>query len=186
MNYFDIICNAIILVGGALLTIKTIAEWFGKPIRFVKRRNEEAFDEKVVAVLNRVLPSILLQHDLIVKETYKADRERYLQEIKAEVLKEIQGELNGVEKLSKQYDALVLSAKDVLREKIMQIYFKGIETRTITYHDREALKQYYKDYKAMKGNSYIDKYYLRMMGDEETHVSGWTVTEDNYDEQCAL
>lgn len=89
MNYFDIICNAIILVGGALLTIKTIAEWFGKPIRFVRRRSEEAFDEKVVAVLNRVLPSILLQHDLTVKETYKADRERYLQEIKAEVLKEI-------------------------------------------------------------------------------------------------
>lgn len=87
-----------------------------------------------------------------------------------------------MEKLSKQYDVLVLSAKDVLREKIMQIYFKGVETRTITYHDREALKQYYKDYKAMKGNSYIDKYYLRMMGDEETHVSGWTVIEDNYDE----
>ena len=186
MNYLDIVCNAIILVGGALIAIKTVAEWFGKPIRFVRRRNEEAFDEKVVAVLNRVLPTILLQHDLQVKETYKADRERYLQEIKESVLKEIQGELSGVEKLSEQYTILVLSAKDVLREKIMQIYFKGVETRTITQHDREALKQYYKDYKAMKGNSYIDKYYLRMYGDEEAHIPGWTIIEDNYDEQCAL
>jgi hypothetical protein len=89
MYYFDIICNAVILLGGVLLAIKTVAEWCGKPIRFIRRRNEEAFDEKVMAILNRVLPNILLQHDLQVKETYKADRERYLQEIKESVLKEI-------------------------------------------------------------------------------------------------
>jgi hypothetical protein len=43
----------------------------------------------------------------------------------------------------------------------------------MSYHEREALTQYYKDYKAMGGNSYIDRYYNRM--------SDWDVTDDDYD-----
>ena len=74
-------------------------------------------------------------------------------------------------------EALVISAKDVLREKIMAIYHKNKHERTLTEFEREALNQYYIDYKALGGNSYIDKYYKRM--------ENWTVIydDDPYDEE---
>jgi hypothetical protein len=59
-------------------------------------------------------------------------------------------------------EALVISARDVLREKIMAIYHKNKYNRTLTEYEREALNQYYIDYKALHGNSYIDKRYNRM------------------------
>jgi hypothetical protein len=43
----------------------------------------------VTEVLNRVLPDMLRAHDLETRDKYRADRERYLQEIKCEVLKSI-------------------------------------------------------------------------------------------------
>jgi superoxide dismutase len=48
----------------------------------------------------------------------------------------------------------------------------------LTEHQKEVLEQYYVDYKAMKGNSYIDKYYNRM--------KKWKVVEDDYDDDDAL
>ena len=191
METFELICNFVMLVGGAALTIKSISEWIGKPIRLFKKRNDNILEEKIKCTVREMMPQILYDHDLKTKETYKADRERYLHEIEEEVLGDIQTELTAVERLSAQYEKmsehvaiLTLSAKDVLREKIMQIYFKGAETHTITHHDREALVQYYKDYKAMKGNSYIDTYYGRMMGHDG--IPGWKVIEDNYDDSCVL
>jgi hypothetical protein len=44
----------------------------------------------------------------------------------------------------------------------------------MTYHEKEALDVYYKDYKKIKGNSYIDKYYTRM--------SLWKIVDDDYDD----
>ena len=64
-----------------------------------------------------------------------------------------------------------LLLKDVLREKIMGIYNTGKKTKALTQHQREALDQYYKDYKAEHGNSYIDKYYNRMIV--------WAVVDDD-------
>lgn len=72
-------------------------------------------------------------------------------------------------------ESLKISAKDVLREKIMAIYHKNKNDRIILEHEHEALEQYYKDYKALGGNSYIDKYYRRM--------SKWVVQYDNLVEE---
>ena len=112
---------------------------------------------------------MLKTHDLEVRDRYFADRTKYLHDIETQVLKDIQTELNVVSDLEEQYgglkdqyDALVISAKDVLREKIMAIYHKNKGRRKIDESEKEALDQYYKDYKAIKGNSYIDKYYARM------------------------
>ena len=63
---------------------------------------------------------------------------------------------------------------DVLREKIMGIYHKNVRAREMTRYEKEALTQYYKDYKAMDGNSYIDRYYNRMLE--------WNIVEDDYEE----
>lgn len=105
------------------------------------------------------MPQILYDHDLKTKEKYKNDRQNYLNEIKGEILQEIGDDLNSN---TKTIEALVISAKDVLREKIMAIYHKNKYNRTMTEYEREALNQYYVDYKALHGNSYIDKRYNRM------------------------
>lgn len=154
------------------MAIKNVAEWFGKPIRFFKKKTDENFEERVVEILKKVLPDMLTEHDLMIQDKYQADREAYLQEIKHEVLKSIQGELGQVDKLCQQYEALAVSAKDVLREKIMNIYHKNKKTKTLKVHEKEALDQYYIDYKAIDGNGHIEKYKKRM--------DRWVILEDDY------
>ena len=174
MEQLQTICNIIIIIGGAIIAIKNVAEWFGKPIRLFKKKSDNIFEERVIEILTKVLPNMFLEHDLETRNKYLADRQACLQDIKSEVLKSIQGELGQVAQLTKQYEALVISAKDVLREKIMAIYHKNKKDRVLTVSEKEALDQYYIDYKAMKGNSYIDKYYTRM--------KTWKIDEDDYNE----
>lgn len=165
MEWLQPVCNVIIIVGGAIMAIKNVSEWFGKPIRLFKKKTDESFKEKVLEIIREETPKLL-------------NDEQYLSKIKQEILKEMQGELDQISHLAKQYEALAISAKDVLREKIMQIYFKNKKDKAMTLHEKEALDQYYIDYKAIKGNSYIDKYYNRM--------KKWSIIEDEEDEDDAL
>ena len=171
MDWLQNVCNIIIIVGGAIMAIKGVSEWLGIPIKVFKKKSEKNFEAKVKAILEEVLPDMLLEHDKKIRQKYLADRQAYLLEIKEEVLKSVKGELSQVNDLTKQYEALAISAKDVLREKIMQMYFKNKADKTLTLHEKEALDQYYKDYKAINGNSYIDKYYGRM--------KKWQVIDDD-------
>lgn len=171
MEWLQTVCNVIIIVGGAIMAIKNVAEWFGKPIRLFKKKSDENFDDKVVEIIKREMPDLFLQHDIKIRDQYRADREQYLKDITAEVLRNIKGELRQVSDLTEQYETLCISAKDVLREKIMHMYFKNKKDKTLTLHEKEALDQYYVDYKAIKGNSYIDKYYGRM--------KTWLVIDDD-------
>lgn len=149
-----------IILGGALVgAIYKIYEFFAKPTSKIKQRAINKERERIGAVLDEKLPGILYQHDLETRDKYRSDREKYLKEIKNEVIKEIGGELNSN---TETIEALVISSKDVLREKIMAIYHKNKYNRTMTEYEREALNQYYIDYKALHGNSYIDKRYNRM------------------------
>ena len=149
----------IILVGALIGAIYKIYDFFATPTSKIKQRSIEKEKQRIGAVLDEKLPQILYKHDLETKEKYKNDRQNYLNEIKAEILAEIGDDINTN---TKTIEALVISAKDVLREKIMAIYHKNKYNRTLTEYEREALNQYYVDYKALNGNSYIDKRYKRM------------------------
>lgn len=83
------------------------------------------------------------------------------------ILKEIK-DINT--KQNATIEVLAKSSRDVLREKIMEIYYRGKDSKTMVLHDKEKLDQYYKDYKAEGGNSYIDKYYNRM--------KEWTIIDE--------
>lgn len=120
-----------------------------------------------MAVLNKELPKRFYDHDLETRDKYKSDRENYLNEIKNEVIKTVGGTIS---QNSIDLEALKISARDVLREKIMAIYHKNKHNRAMSEYEREALTQYYKDYKALNGNSYIDKRYERM--------KHWTIVYD--------
>lgn len=149
----------IILAAAFCAAVYKIYDFFAIPTSKIKRKAKEKEKARIEEVIDEKMPQILLDHDLEIKEKYKSDRQKYLEEIKDEVLKEIGDDITSN---SKTIDALVISAKDVLREKIMAIYHKNKYNRTMTEYEREALNQYYIDYKALHGNSYIDKRYARM------------------------
>lgn len=181
MEWLQSTGTIIILIASITTAIVTIFTNVGKPIIWGKKRGNQNLRAKIVEVLNEILPDILYKHDLEIRDKYKADRENYLQEIKEEVLSSIQSELGTVSNLKEQYDVLQLqyetlaiSAKDVLREKIIALYHKNKHRRQLEENEYEALVQYYKDYKAINGNSYIDKYYGRM--------KRWEVIPEEYHE----
>ena len=135
----------------------------------LKKRKQEREKARTIAILDEVLPDKLCEHDIQVRDKYKADRLNYLNEIKDEVLNQVCG---PIAQNADDLEALKISARDVLREKIMAIYHKNKYERTLTQYEKEALDQYYKDYKKLNGNSYIDKYYNRM--------KLWTIVYDDY------
>lgn len=153
------IVDFIILMGALCVAIYRIWDFFAKPTSKIKQKKKEKEKARIVAILDEVLPDKLYQHDLQTRDRYKADRERYLQDIKNEVIKTFGGSVNQNQE---DLEALKISARDVLREKIMAIYHKNKAERAMSEYEREALDQYYKDYKALKGNSYIDKRMVRM------------------------
>lgn len=162
------IVDLIILIGALCAAIYKIYEFFAKPTSTLKKRKEEKEKARIIAVLDSELPKYLTKHDLEVRDKYKADRQQYLIDIKNEVISALGG---SVAQNQNDLEALKISARDVLREKIMRIYRDGRATRTLHEDDRDALIQYYKDYKALKGNSYIDDRYERM--------KKWTVIYEN-------
>lgn len=164
----------IILLGALVGAIYKIYDFFATPTSKLKQRALEKEKQRIGTVLDEKLPQILYNHDLETRDKYRSDRQNYLNEIKAEILAEIGDDISTN---TKTIEALVISAKDVLREKIMAIYHKNKYNRTLTEYEREALNQYYIDYKALGGNSYIDKRYKRM--------DKWKVIydDDSYDDE---
>lgn len=165
------VVDLIILIGALCAAIYKIWDFFAKPTSRLKQRKKERDRAMVIAILDEVLPAKLEAHDLQTRERYKADRQRYLTEIKDEVIKQVGG---TIDKNAEDLEALKISAKDVLREKIMAIYHRNKTARELATYEKEALDQYYIDYKKLNGNSYIDKYYARM--------SKWKEIYDDYSE----
>lgn len=164
------IVDLIILAAAFFGAIYKIWDFFAKPTSKLKQKSLEKERARIIAVLDEVLPEKLKEHDLQTRDKYKADREQYLLDIKEEVVKALGG---SVTQNKEDLEALKISARDVLREKIMSIYHKNKQNRSMSEYEREALDQYYKDYHALRGNSYIDKRYNRMakwqvIYDEET------------------
>lgn len=144
-------CDFVILVGAVFLAFDRII----KPIVFLKKKTKSNIEDKVIETINTALPEILRQQ-------YEAIKDQLTKDTAKIVMEEIKDELTSVEILEQQYDILVLTAKDVLREKIMKIYHDYRKDKKLPLPKKEQLEQYYIDYKKLKGNSYIDKYYNRM------------------------
>lgn len=166
------VVDLIILIGALCVAIYRIWDFFAKPTSRLKSKIKQKRKAEIIAVLDEVLPEMFTKHDLETRDRYKSDRQRYLIEIKDEVIKQVGGTIN---KNEADLEALMISQRDVLREKIMRIYHSYKHERAYPLYEQEALKQYYKDYKKLLGNSYIDKYYGRM--------EKWQIIYDDYDDE---
>ena len=136
---------------------------------------EEHSDELkqyVIDVIDEALPSRLYAHDLATRDKYKADRQKYLREIKEEVIQAIGEKLDIVDQQEGQMIVFTEVLKELLRERIMLIYGRNMQRRELEEHEKVELDRSYRSYKSIGGNNYIDEYYERM--------KTWKVIPDTY------
>jgi hypothetical protein len=122
-------CDIVILIGALFLAFERII----KPLVFIKKKTDKSFEEKVGEAMAKALPDILKKHDKEIKDTL-------IKETTDAVMSSIKSELTQVDLLKQQYEVLVLSAKDVLRAKIMAIYEANKKNRTMPLSNKEALE----------------------------------------------
>ena len=71
---FDKVADLIILLGAVCAAIYKIWDFFAKPTSTLKKKKEEKEKARIIAVLDEVLPDKLRDHDLKLRDKYKADR----------------------------------------------------------------------------------------------------------------
>lgn len=167
------VCDFIILFGGAYFMMGRLIDSWAKPTSKLKQRKKEREQKKLEEALDVVMPKYFERHDLETRDRYLSDRLRYLNEIKQEVLKDTQvtleeiktinlGQNEEILRLHKDLEIIHQGTKDILRQRIMNIYRTYKKAQSLPVSVREELDELYKDYKAEGGNSYIDKYHGRM------------------------
>ena len=169
---FGDIADIIILISALCIAATNIYNFFIKPGKKIKEKSEEAEKVRIKKVLDEELPKRIESLKQETTDLHNNHQVSCSENIKKEILKEVEDDIS---RNTNTIEALVISARDVLREKIMAIYHRNKSSRSMTEFEREALIQYYKDYKALKGNSYIDGRYQRMEKWE-------TIYEDEEDE----
>ena len=159
-------CDIIILVSALCIAITNIYNFFAKPTTKLKKKKTEELNNQISDILDKKLPEILLEHDLETRQKYLNDRQNCLNEIKTEVLTNVKDTLDNIYKLNLEQNESIKTLsqgnKDMLRQRIMDIYYTYRDEKKLPIHKKEALDELYKDYKAEGGNSYIDKYHNRM------------------------
>ena len=113
-------------------------------------------------LLDKYLPARLVEHDLETRRKYLEDRQRYLTEIRDEVVVIMQDKIKAVNEHSDQMLVFSEVLKELLRERIMEIYRRNRHERKLEDHERFELRKAYESYKSIGGNSYIDEYYATM------------------------
>lgn len=196
------ICDIIILVAAVLVAITNIYKFFANSGRGIKKKVDRVTAEreadfnakvdervKIVAqpivdsaartltasfegLLDKHLPERLVAHDHETRRKYLEDRQRYLEEIKDEVVCVLQDRIDAVDEHDEQMIVFTEVLRELLRERIMEIYRRNKTKRELEDHERYELKQAYASYKSINGNSYIDGYYQTM--------EGWLTIPDEY------
>lgn len=172
------ICNYIILISAVLIALKNIYEFVAKPTSKFKSKHQKAIEEKIGEVVEQKMVSALTAYEEGARAKQEQRNAEVKRVIKSEIVDEIKPILDEIlaqnTAQNKQIDILTISSKDMLRQRIMAIYHANRMDRTLTETEAEILNELYKDYKAQKGNSYIDKYYNRM--------KTWEIIADDYEE----
>lgn len=191
MNFATFV-DVVILIAAFLGAVAAIYNFFFKAGKGVKKKvdtakeeQEKEFNKKVEerakqiakpmvdaavtqlrsefeGLLDEYLPDRLTAHDHETRAKYLADRQRYLGEIKDEVVHVMQDKINTVDTHEEQMTVFTEVLKELLRERIMAIYRRNRQLRQLEEHERLELLQAYNAYKSIKGNSYIDGYYKMM------------------------
>ena len=78
------------------------------------------------------------------------------------MLKPFRDWIFGVKKRNQDIESQNEGVKCLLRSEITKIYYGHLESRKLREYEFENLEKLYLAYKALKGNSFIDKIYKEM------------------------
>lgn len=187
-----VICDIIILIAAVLVAISNIYKFFANSGKGLKKKVDEVSAEKEAELMEKIdkrvvekvqpmldqatrtltasfeglldqhLPKRLESHDAETRVKYLSDRQRYLEQIKDEVVVILKDRIDAVDEHGDQMKVFSEVMKELLRERIMEIYRRNKGIRQLETHERYELKQAYQSYKSIGGNSYIDEYYTQM------------------------
>ena len=141
----------------------------------VKEEDAENRKQEILTIMDEKAPDYLDAHYKRIREKFKGDRQKYLEDITTEVIDNIQDSLETVETHETRMIIFTEVLKELLRERIMAIYDRNRTRRQLEEHEKIQLDRSYEQYKTIKGNSYIDEYYQRMLT--------WKVIADDYNRQ---
>ena len=168
----------IILIAGVCGAITTIYVFFSKPTKGLKKKFSDYIYNTFQTLLDENMPKYLLEHDLETREKYKADRQKYLEEIsntiEAHYKKLLEEVMKTQENQSQKIDEIYDGLRSVLRVQIATIYHENLENKTLTSFERELLEMCYKQYTNFKGNSETTRKYKIM--------SEWPTVDDPADD----
>lgn len=133
------ISDIIVLIGAVISAIYVIAKPILKAKGMFQKKEKEHFSKQFEQEMTKHIPSLEENIQLL----------NDIKEINMNQSTAIAKLTNGI--------------KNIQRQEIMSIYEKGKHTRSLKQFQRERLDELYKDYKAEGGNSFIDKYYSRMI-----------------------
>ena len=144
-------------------------------IKKVEKENAEQRKQEVLDTLEEKAPDYLDAHYKRIREKFRGDRQKYLEDITTEVIDNIHDSLETVETHETRMVIFTEVLKELLRERIMAIYDRNRTRRQLEEHEKIQLDRSYEQYKTIKGNSYIDESYQRMLT--------WKVIADDYNRQ---
>jgi flagellar motor component MotA len=188
MEWLSNASNIIIIIGAVVVAIMNIYKFFANSGKGIKRKvkevkteqknaeetrirevvdqyhtdTDEQFRNKVLAIMQEALPPALTKHYKDIRDQFKGDRQKYLNDITDEVTNNIQDSLEAVQTHETRMVVFTEVLRELLRERIMAIYRRNKHRRELEEHERIELDRSYQAYKSIKGNSYIDDYYNRM------------------------
>lgn len=188
----EVICDIIILVGAVVAAIAGIWKFILNSGKGIKKTVDKVAEEREAELISKIdkrieekvqpmldqtartltasfeglldkhLPKRLDDHDAETRKKYLADRQKYLCEIKDEVVLILKDRIDAVDEHGDQMKVFSEVMKELLRERIMEIYRRNRTERQLEDHERYELRQAYSSYKSIGGNSYIDGYYETM------------------------
>lgn len=159
MPSISLICDVVILIGAVVVAITNIWKFFAKPTARIRNLYGEEAAKRFRESLARELPRAINEQK--ISESLLENVMPLLEEIK---------QMNAEQ--NEKIDILMTSSRDMLREKILSIYYAHQKDKKLRRYERDALDLLFKDYKTEGGNSYIDKCYSIM--------SKWQVEEEEF------
>ena len=152
---FQQICNWIILIGGVAAALLAIWKIIDPPHKFFKKRHEQKFHEEFTREMDQTMPQLQMIQEQSIQNMIAKEFEVQVKPLVDNVV-----ETNKAQ--NEKLDLLVGTTRDLLRERILQIYEENKLDKVLTRSEKEALDELFNDYKRVNGNGYVKKVYERM------------------------
>ena len=105
-------------------------------IKKVEKENAEQRKQEVLDTLEEKAPDYLDAHYKRIREKFRGDRQKYLEDITTEVIDNIHDSLETVETHETRMVIFTEVLKELLRERIMAIYDRNRTRRQLEEHEK--------------------------------------------------